>query len=385
MKIILIGNYPLDKQESMLRFAIMLSNGFKEKDVQSEIWQPVVVVGSFFSSFNPTVVKWIGYIDKWILFPIILKWRLWKNKKLYKEVRFHVCDHSNAPYLKYLPKNRTAITCHDVLAIRGALGHADAYCPPSKFGKILQKWILKNLLKAKLLASVSHFTINQLKNLSNTSSTKDRNWQVIHNAFNAQFFPMKKEQYEPLLRKMGLDVEVPFLLHIGGGHIRKNRTLLLPMAALMQKEWEGNIVYAGKPLDSATLKLADDLKLTSRVISIVGPNHEELVALYSACEAFVFPSFAEGFGWPVIEAQACGTVVIASNHDPMPEVSGNAALHADPKKPIEFADAFVSLKNNFDKRNTIIDSGFKNIHRFEVSKMIESYLLLHGYQAIKHS
>ena len=95
----------------------------------------------------------------------------------------------------------------------------------------------------------------------------------------------------------------------------------------------------------------------------------------------MFPSFSEGFGWPPIEAQACGAPVIASNLAPMPEVSGEAALFADPYSPQAFAEAFLTLKGNVSLKEDLIQKGIKNIERFHIDKMMRAYLELQG---VKH-
>lgn len=375
MRIILIGNYPKDNQESMERFAKMLDDGFRKKGLDTEIWRPVALFASNFRHTNSGLGKWLGYFDKWILFPFILKWRI-ANEKARSATRFHVCDHSNSPYLKYLPKTNTAITCHDVLAIRGAFGFSDAYCDASGLGIFLQKWILTNLAKARLLASVSNLTLNQLKELAQNKQPKESVWQVIHNAFNAHFFPMKREDSNVLLKQAGLEPGIPFLLHVGSGLPRKNRILLVNMLSKLSNSWTGIICFAGEKPNDELLNHINKSGLSSRILFINNPDHQTLVALYSTCEAFIFPSFSEGFGWPVIEAQACGAPVIASNIEPMPEVSGGAALHADPYNSDEFVNAFLSLTDA--KRTEIIRKGFENSARFQVEVMIDAYLKLHG-------
>ena len=81
MKIILIGNYRPDQQESMVRFARMLDQGFRKQGVQVEIWWPSVVFGRLPSSTTSGFSKWLGYIDKWLIFPILLRWRLFFIKR----------------------------------------------------------------------------------------------------------------------------------------------------------------------------------------------------------------------------------------------------------------------------------------------------------------
>ena len=377
MRIIFIGNYAPDKQESMLRFTQFLYRGFKDAGYDCEIWQPPVVMGRSFRDTASGISKWVGYIDKWVLFPIVLLWRLRDKAFQGPETRFHICDHSNAPYLKYLPRDHTGITCHDVLAIRGALGFRDAYCPATATGKILQRWILSNLRKARLLAAASKLTLSQLEILSGHLGAEKRDWRIIHLGFNDDFRPMGQLERNELLTRVDVDPHIPFILHVGSDQLRKNRKMLIDMTASLGNSWNGMICYAGQAADENLLSHAESLGLRHRVISVVSPEHKTLVALYSACYAFIWPSFSEGFGWPLIEAQACGAPVISSNLEPMPEVSNGTALHVDPTKPEQFAEAFLKLKDE-KLRAELIRRGLENCLRFKPDKMINAYLALHG-------
>ncbi|WP_345160949.1 glycosyltransferase family 1 protein [Pontibacter saemangeumensis] len=361
----------------MDRFTYMLEMGFRNQGHDVSVWRPKAIIGRVVKSTTYGIGKWCGYIDKWLLFPLQIKWRL-RNKQLDdKSVFFHICDHSNAPYLQHLPQERSAITCHDVLAIRGALGDEDTYCTASFAGKLLQKWILGNINNVNRLACVSQQTLLQLKNIIRENKNQQERWRVIYNGFNAEFKPMEQQEAKSLVNKTGYKSGAPFILHVGSGLPRKNRKLLLEMIVVLGQTWKGNVCYAGDAVDKELLDHITSFKLNNRVFCIEKPNHATLVALYSSCEAFIFPSFSEGFGWPVIEAQACGAPVIASNIEPMPEVSGGAALHVDPNKPEDFAAALLSLKT-ISTRTKLIQLGFNNIMRFETGKMIDSYLNLYG-------
>lgn len=377
MRFILIGNYPPDGQESMERFAQMLRTGLCEAGVAAEVWRPVPVVGGRIGSPISGIGKWLGYVDKWLIFPVILRWRVWQRSLSGADVRFHVCDHSNSPYLGHLPPPQAGITCHDVLAIRGSLGHTDAYAPASRFGKILQQWIYSHLRRAERLATVSELTMRQLLALAGpVSVARPADWRVIPNAFNAHFRPLAAAEQAAVLHSAGLSLPSSFLLHVGSGGLRKNRGMLLEMVHALGARWQGDICFAGDAPDGALLAQAEALGLRERVIAVVKPNHETLVALYSACEAFVFPSLSEGFGWPVIEAQACGAPVIASNIEPMPEVSGGAALHADPTDPAAFAAALLALQEP-GARQALVQRGLLHCEQFAPARMVQAYLALY--------
>lgn len=367
-KIILIDNYAPDKQESMLRFTDMLRSSFVEQGKTVKVISPVAVFGKFVKSTVGGYGKWLGYIDKWVLFPVALLFiKLFNNSAL-----FHICDHSNAPYVSFLPRKRTSVTCHDVLAIRGALGFADAYCPASRAGKVLQNWILKNLLKAEKIAAVSQLTLNQLTALNN-GITKP-GWQLIHNGFNADFVKLTPPEWQAMLNDNGLNVltATPYIVHVGSDLPRKNRQMLLSMVAALGDKWNGNICFSGYLMDEQLKKQAELLGLMHRVVEVKRPSHALLQSIINGAEAFIFPSFSEGFGWPVIEAQACGTPVIASSLQPMPEVGGDGGLYADPYKPEEFAACLLSLQDE-NLKAQLTEKGFKNISRFDTALMTERY------------
>jgi glycosyltransferase involved in cell wall biosynthesis len=206
---------------------------------------------------------------------------------------------------------------------------------------------------------------------------EDKEWRVIHNGFNGDFKPMTPSSVSSVLNIQDLKLNSPFLLHVGSGQPRKNRQLLIEMIFILKNKWDGKICFAGEGLDLQLCTYASSLGVTDKIISIVNPDHKLLMALYCACDAFVFPSYSEGFGWPLIEAQACGAPVIASDVAPMPEVTGGAALHRNPNKATDFADAFLSLGNK-DVRDALIRKGFENCIRFNNKKMIQEYLTLHS-------
>lgn len=376
-KIVLIGNYLPDKQESMIRFVTMFHETYTRAGLETEVWYPPAFFGTLTGSTHTGPGKWLAYIDKYILFPAVIVCKRIRFAVQKKRAVFHICDHSNSPYMGFLPVNQTVITCHDVITIRGAMGFKDAYCESSPTGKILQKWILNNLRKARKIAFVSDFTRNQflevLDIIQDHTTADASSYQVIYNGFNAAFNVMPVWECDLIFEKYNLSFPLPYLLHIGSDLPRKNRKLLIMALRELKTRWNGVLCYAGKDIDDELRGLIAQYGLRDRVVCIVKPPHDLVTALYNRCEAFLLPSFSEGFGWPLIEAQACGAPVIASALEPMIEVCGGAALHADPYQATAFADAVIKLQNKAI-RDELVAKGLKNCERFQNEGIISSYL-----------
>jgi glycosyltransferase involved in cell wall biosynthesis len=371
-EIILIGNYKPDKQFSMQIFEGLMYEGYKKSKLDVSVIRPDSLVIRL--GFNrPGLVKWLGYIDKFILFPIKLLFTRGLNFIFFRKVGYHICDHSNAFYLYFLPKNNTIITCHDVLAIRAGLGFTDTYCTATKSGKVLQKIILNALSGANKLAAVSEFTLNQLIAID-TKPNVPKKWICIHNAISEKFVPLSEVKIQALSRKFINRKGTPFILHVGSDLERKNRKLLINMMYELQNKWDGVLVLAGEKLNTKLLELIQKLNISNRIILQQNPTNEEIIALYSSCQAMVFPSYSEGFGWPIIEAQACGAPVVTSNKAPMmDEVGGSAALYADPDDASSFANQFLKL-NDKEFRNEILKLGYKNVKRFDFDCTVHKYV-----------
>lgn len=110
---------------------------------------------------------------------------------------------------------------------------------------------------------------------------------------------------------------------------------------------------------------------------LINPSRADLIALYSMAEAFVFPSWIEGFGIPVLEAMTCGTPVIASDRGSIPEVAGGAALLADAEDHTTFAAHIEKVLQLPHKSQLLREQGFVRARQFSWShtaqRILESY------------
>ncbi len=167
--------------------------------------------------------------------------------------------------------------------------------------------------------------------------------------------PPERLQTASVLRAKGL--ATPFLLFVGTLEPRKNlHTLLRAMALLKEhKEFSGPLAVAGMTgwKTEGVAELITALGLTDRVVTLGYVSDNELRALYNLAEVFVFPSYYEGFGLPIVEAFACGAAVVTSNASSCPEVAQEAALVVDPNRPEQLAGAIASVVNDQGLRRTL--------------------------------
>lgn len=368
MKVLLIGNYLPDRQESMQRFANMLQAGLMKMGHEVRIIRPE----PFFSKPKPDnngLEKWLGYIDKFLLFPYQLR-----RVVSWADV-VHICDHSNAMYINYLQNTPHIVTCHDLLAVRGALGE-DTDCPASPTGKILQHWILNSLRQAQMVACVSTYTKQDLEKLLKTGSTK--NFRLVLNGINHSYKALTPDQGAARLKNVAnFDVSKPFILHVGSSLRRKNRDGIIRMINRVRDQWDGQMVFAGTPLTADLVQLINQLNLSDRIIQIIKPDNNLLEALYSKAFVFLFPSRFEGFGWPIIEAQACGCPVLCSDRTSLPEVVGESALIKSVDNEAGFAADILRLTDPLE-REIWIKKGLENVKRFTSEAMLSEYIKLYN-------
>lgn len=146
---------------------------------------------------------------------------------------------------------------------------------------------------------------------------------------------------------------VPYVLHVGALVARKNIPgLMRAFAQIVERDPARplRLLLAGRPGDASAeiARLASQPPLSGRV-EILGPvARERLVALYQGAAAVAMPSLLEGFGFPVLEAMACGAPVVAADSASLPEVAGEAALLCDAARPEALAAALSRVLNEPD-------------------------------------
>ena len=373
-QILLVGNYPRDAQESMQRFARVMFTGLLENVREAEVLVPPVVLGRWGRSSIEGLGKWLGYVDKFVLFPFLLRRRV---KKLCERGRdsvlVHICDHSNAMYARWTRGLSTVVTCHDFLAVRGALGEPTD-CPATPMGRILQRWIVNGLDDASLVACVSHATRKDAERILRAGERGPK-IRLVHMGLNHRYGRLAADEIKARLEHLKLP-RAPYLLHVGSNLRRKNREGVLRIFARTSPRWKGWLVFAGHTLTPELSALAQSLGVSDRIMVVAKPENPVLEALYNQALALLFPSRFEGFGWPIIEAQACGCPVICSDASPLPEVVGDGGLVCPLDSEEAFASAVLRLGDSVE-RETWIRKGFANATKFTTDRMIRDYLSIY--------
>jgi glycosyltransferase involved in cell wall biosynthesis len=163
--------------------------------------------------------------------------------------------------------------------------------------------------------------------------------------------------------RYGLPAE--YLLHVGTLQPRKNLGRLIQAAGALRARWPRlELVLAGRPGWMAEPILAQAREQPDRVRILDYVPEADLAGLYSGAQVFVFPSLYEGFGFPVLEAMACGTPVVCSNTSSLPEVAGEAALTVDPADTGALAAAVGRVLDDPSLRAALVAKGKAQVQRF---------------------
>jgi glycosyltransferase involved in cell wall biosynthesis len=168
-----------------------------------------------------------------------------------------------------------------------------------------------------------------------------------------------------------------YILSVGVLEPRKNHRLLFEiLKRLDEQNIEASLVIVGRVGWKWTnpLNLPQYAHLRPKVQIISDVTQEELVKFYQHAAVFVYPSYYEGFGLPVLEAMACGAPVIASSTSALPEVGGDAALYANPYSEGEFFAQVVRVLSEEILRKNLITKGLNRVREFSWRRTAEATL-----------
>lgn len=220
-------------------------------------------------------------------------------------------------------------------------------------------------INAKLSAiniAVSDFTALRMKELLKIPQNKIK---IIKEGVEDSFRVVNDSNYlESVIAKYNL--KKPFFFYAGSLSPRKNMLNVLKAFNFVKDKIPHNIYYTGgySWRDNEVLKYIEDNGLEDRVIRLGYVSDDELVALYNVAQCYLYPSLYEGFGLPILEAQACGCPVITSTVSSCPEVAGDAALLVNPYDVNQIANAMITIAKDENLQKQLKEKGFKNMQKY---------------------
>ena len=218
--------------------------------------------------------------------------------------------------------------------------------------------------------------------------TSDNTRRVLHAFFNIppektcvvysgvdhqKFHPLSsQERLEASSSLKTLGVDKPFILYVGTIEPRKNLIGLLESFALLKarKAFYGQLVVAGmkgwmvENIEGVVKKLA----LEKDVVFTGFVSDDQLRQLYGMTELFVFPSFYEGFGFPILEAFCCGAAVVSSNTSSCAEIAQQSAVTIYPSDTKAMAQAMEQVLTDKTLKGALQKAGLKRAQEFSLAR-----------------
>lgn len=252
-------------------------------------------------------------------------------------------------YLTYfLDPRRTVLTILDCISLERSSG--------LKFWLLWLFWYWLPEKRCAVIAVISESTRQQVLKYLPCDPSKVR---VIHCNVSDEFQPAPKP----------FDVNCPRILHVG---TPTNKNLERHAAAL--KDIKCRLVIIGQLSPSQTAALQ---RYHIQYDNLMGLSREALVAEYQRCDLLLFASTYEGFGLPIVEAQAVGRPVVTSNLWSMPEVGGEAVCLVDPFDVESIRAGVQKVLADPGYRDALIAQGLDNVKRFRTKVIAEQYAALY--------
>lgn len=262
--------------------------------------------------------------------------------------------HASNQYLSKVAEYRSpcVVSCMDIFP---AILKKDY---PFPIGFMLEK-ALQSLRKADAVITISQYS---KKELVNKLSIPEEKVKVVYLGVDTNVFkPMDKATAR---KKLGLPQNKKIILHVGSEETRKNISGLFKAFYALQKKIPESLLLRVGEKRSSSWKLIRQLGLEGKVRYFSRLSSDDLVSAYNASDIFVFPSYCEGFGLPVLEAMASGQPVVASNTSSLPEILGDSGLMVDPSRYKDLSTAIHTVLTDKNLYNHLVNNGLKNAAGF---------------------
>lgn len=259
---------------------------------------------------------------------------------------------------------RRVVNVHDAVAFR----YPEGYPPLNRF--VHRRFVPATLRNVDAVTTVSH---DALRDVCRFLEWPAERTFVVPNGVSPHFRPVERQRARMIASRYGLSE--PYILSVGSQQARKNIPRLVAAYALVREQFPHHRLAIAGPTQwdyAAVREIVTDRRLHDGVRVLGYVPEADLPALYSAADAFVFPSLYEGFGVPVIEAMACGAPVICSAATSLPEIAGDAAWLVDPLDVPALAEAIAALLGDSHRAESLRQRGFARAAAFTWQRSAEA-------------
>ncbi|CAD5369184.1 Glycosyltransferase family 1 protein [Rubrivivax sp. A210] len=381
MKLVLYTHPDFLGSQSMPRFARSLAQAYAARGHQVCLRTPRPRLRR--CAEGGPLAKWAGYVDQYLIFPRDIRTGLRSDPA---DTLYVFCDQALGPWVPWVAHRPHVVHCHDLLALRSALGLIPEN-PTGPTGRVYQHYIRRGFRRARHFISVSARSRDDLHQYGGVTPVTS---EVVYNGLNYPYAALPPAQAQAALAEAGLPAAPQgLLLHVSGAQWYKNVAGVLRLYA----RYAGQAVQplplwlVGVPRDAIAPALLTLARQCGEVHFLHGLDNATLNAAYAHARAFLFPSLAEGFGWPIVEAQACGCPVITTDEAPMNEIGGPAARYLPRLRAGDDAEAWAAqgarvlqdlLALPADERARLSATGVAWAARFDTDTAIERYLRIYA-------
>ncbi len=295
------------------------------------------------------------------------------NLRTIDEIKYCTVDVIHFPYfdpffltLPFIKTKPTVVTVHDLIPLRY----------PNHFPPGLKGFLKWNLQKISLWSAGAIITdsISSQTDIEGFAGIKKEKIHVVYLGVTPEFGKAYSKDYkEKVIKRLSLPKK--FILNVGDINFNKNIPGFLKAFSVLVARNSGlKLVLVGEGFTRPstelvqTIELMKEMEIEDKVLRVSSLAVSELAVVYQLAQVYVQPSFAEGFGLPLLEAFAAGCPVVAAKSASLPEVAGDAAVMFDPQNTDLVVKKVLNLLGNKELVYDLIQKGKKRAEFFTWEK-----------------
>ena len=365
MKVIILRDYKEENWHSMEVYADELIRHLQLLHIPNmDIRNHVVLPG--LSALFPADHKYMRQFFRYVVNPL-------GSRFLDGDV-FHITDHANSQLIAALDPKKTVITCHDLTAPYWMMEHVPL-TRKKKIRHAVERWRLGFLKRAAGIIAVSEATKRQMVDILKIPKSRIT---VIPEGVDKSFVRITDGT---IIHDVSKRLRLPkkYILHVGTTYYNKNiEGLLKIFFGLAACNSSLFLVKSGDAWTHDQERMIERSGFSNRIRHVGFVSSQDLPALYSLAEALIHPSYAEGFGFTVLEAMACGCPVVVSDIPAMREMVSDAGLYINPQSEKNQVEKIRSFLSSHTERKVLVRRGYIRAAAYSWEKTAEKTYALYA-------